>query len=141
MGKYSGFRNSYVQSDFDKVVLAHLQNQTSGRSLLLVISSRVSPTRRWPSSWHREERHPLARGQIPARRPHQLPPGRKFKRYFIGEIPGAWWKIHGSSHLGFGEAGPLLFTVMVQVVDYLCLSFKCMLLHILEGVSGGRFVC
>ncbi len=87
MGKYSRiFRNSHTYSDFDKVVLAHLQNQTS-RSVLLLVLEQPGITNQEMAErlgieksaihWHVDKF--LRDGLISYRR------DGKFKRYFIGD--------------------------------------------------------
>jgi predicted transcriptional regulator len=87
MGKYSRiFRNSHAHSDFDKVVLAHLQNQTS-RSVLLLVLDQPGITNQEMAErlgleksaihWHADKF--LHDGLISYRQ------DGKFKRYFIGD--------------------------------------------------------
>jgi predicted transcriptional regulator len=87
MGKYSRvFRNSHTYSDFDKIVLAHLQNQTSRAVLLLVIEQPGITNQEMAEQlgieksaihWHVDKF--LRDGLISYRR------DGKFKRYFIGD--------------------------------------------------------
>jgi predicted transcriptional regulator len=87
MGKYSRiFRNSHTYTDFEKVVIAHLQNQTS-RSVLLMVLEEPGITNlemaerlgveKSAINWHINKF--LNDGLINYRREG------KFKRYFIGE--------------------------------------------------------
>ena len=145
IGKYSRiFRNSNTYSDFDKIVIAHLQNQTS-RSVLLLVTRAAGHHQPGDgrAAGYREERHPLARGQIPARRPHQLPPGREVQAVLHRrQFPAYSRKVHGPSHLSFrGRPGPLLYTgtrtgSRLPVPSHLnvCCSFS-------MAVSYGRKVC
>ena len=87
MGKYSRiFRNSHTYNDFEKTVLAHLQNQT-GRSVLLLVLEHPGITNQELAErlgveksaihWHVDKF--LLDGLISYRR------DGKFKRYFIGD--------------------------------------------------------
>ena len=87
MGKYSRiFRNSNTYSDFEKTVIAHLQNQTS-RSVLLMVLEEPGITNlemaerldieKSAINWHINKF--LHDGLISYRR------DGKFKRYFIGD--------------------------------------------------------
>jgi predicted transcriptional regulator len=87
MGKYSRvFRNSNTYSDFEKTVIAHLQNQTA-RSVLLMIHDQPGITNQEMAErlgveksavhWHVDKF--LSDGLISYRR------DGKFKRYFLGE--------------------------------------------------------
>ena len=87
MGKYSRvFRNSHTYSDFEKTVIAHLQNQTA-RSVLLLILEQPGITNQEMSErlgveksaihWHVDKF--LRDGMVSFRR------DGKFKRYYIGD--------------------------------------------------------
>ena len=87
MGKYSRiFRNSHTYNDFEKTVLAHLQNQT-GRSVLLLVLEHPGITNQElaerlgveKSAIHWHVGKFLQDGLICYRR------DGKFKRYFIGD--------------------------------------------------------